>query len=69
MPVRIFCQCGTEVTDTVSMWDLKTRSVFWMDQNSPACTACSNRRVLVPDKPAWAPKSKGAEIKKKAALR
>jgi hypothetical protein len=51
------------------MWDLKTRSVFWMDQNSPACDACSNRRVLVPNKPAWAPKSKGAEIKKKAAVR
>jgi hypothetical protein len=69
MPVRIYCQCGTDVTDTVSMWDFKTRSVFWMDQNSPACAVCSGRHVLVPDKQTWATKSKSTEIKKKAAVR
>jgi hypothetical protein len=70
MPVRIFCQCGKDITNTVSMWDMKTRSVFWMDQHSPSCAACSKRRVLAPAKPAWAPRSAGAEAgRKKAAAR
>jgi hypothetical protein len=65
MPVKIYCQCGTDVTDTVSEWDRKTRTVFWMHEHSPVCAACSQRRVLVPDKQAWAPKTKTAEYKKK----
>jgi hypothetical protein len=43
MSVRIFCKCGTEVTSEVSLWDRKTRSVFWMDQNAPSCSACLKR--------------------------
>lgn len=45
MPVRIFCRCGTEVTNEISAWDRKTRSLFWMDQNPPSCAACLKRRA------------------------
>lgn len=69
MPVRIFCQCGTEVTNTVSMWDRKTRSVFWMDQHSPSCAACQEPRAVSSVKRDWLPGSRGVEARKKVAVR
>ncbi len=69
MSVRIFCKCGMEVTNTVSTWDRKTRSVFWMDQHSPSCAACLKPRALSSVKRAWAPGSRGAEVGKKTAAR
>jgi hypothetical protein len=45
MSVRIFCQCGAEVTQEISLWDRKTRSVFWMEQNAPACEVCQRRQA------------------------
>ncbi len=69
MPIRIFCQCGAEVTNAVSMWDLKTRSVFWMDQHSPSCAACLKPRTVSSVKSAWEPGSRGVEARKKAAVR
>lgn len=69
MPVRIFCQCGTEVTDTVSMWDRKTRSVFWMDQHSPSCAACLKPRALPAVERVWEPNSRAVQARKKAAAR
>lgn len=69
MPVRIFCQCGKEVTDTVSIWDRKTRSVFWMDQHAPSCAACLKPRAVSSIKRAWEPNSRGVEARKKVAVR
>jgi len=40
MPVRIFCKCGEEITQEIPAWDIKTRSVYWMDQHTPSCSAC-----------------------------
>lgn len=40
MPVRIFCKCGEEITQEISPWDIKTRSVYWMDQHTSSCLAC-----------------------------
>ncbi len=65
MSVKIFCKCGTEITDEISMWDRKTRTVFWMDQHAPPCRACRKPRALSPDKRPWAPNGRGAEVRKK----
>lgn len=70
MPVRIFCQCGAEVTNAVSMWDRKTRSVFWMDQHAPSCAACLKQpRAVSSVKRAWEPGLRGVEARRKAAAR
>jgi hypothetical protein len=65
MTVRIFCKCGTEITDEISPWDRKTRTLFWMDQNSPLCAACRKPRAS-PASRAWPPNARGAEARKKA---
>jgi hypothetical protein len=51
------------------MWDLKTRSVFWMDQNSPSCAACLKPSAMSSVKRALEPNSSGVEVRKKAAVR
>ncbi len=48
MPIRIYCPCGTDVTHTVSLWDRKTRSVFWMEGHPPLCARCEAKRQRVP---------------------
>jgi hypothetical protein len=45
MAVRIFCTCGAEVTKEISVWDRKTRTVFWMDEHPPLCAACQKRHA------------------------
>jgi hypothetical protein len=69
MPVRIFCECGTEITKEVSLWDRKTRSVFWMDEHPPSCAACEKRHVASPAMPARDPSPRDAEVRKKVAAR
>jgi len=69
MPVRIFCQCGTEVTNAVSMWDRKTRSVFWMDQHAPSCAACLKTHAASSVKRAWELSSRSVEARKEVAAR
>jgi hypothetical protein len=61
MSVRIFCKCGTEVTNEVSLWDRKTRTIFWMDQNPPQCARCRKPRVV--------PVARATETRKKVAAR
>lgn len=68
MPVRIFCECGTEVTNEIPLWDRKTRSVFWMDQNSPSCATCLKRHVP-PAGNARVPDSGDTGVGKKVAVR
>ena len=45
MAVRIFCDCGKEITHEISLWDRKTRSVFWMEQNPPSCAICRKQQA------------------------
>lgn len=55
MPVRIFCPCGADVTHTVSLWDRKTRSVYWMEEHPLFCALCQAKGrkepVLPPKRP------------------
>ncbi len=43
MSVKIYCQCGADVTHAVSLWDRKTRSVFWMEEHPLLCALCAAR--------------------------
>lgn len=63
MPVKIFCACGTEITKEVPLWDWKTRSVSWMDRNSPPCAACLESRMDSPTQSA--PVSRNADVRQK----
>jgi hypothetical protein len=57
MSIRILCDCGSDITDDISMWDKKTRSVFWFEENAPACRVCAVKKTmrLVVSAPAAAP--------------
>lgn len=61
MAVRIFCKCGTDVTSEISLWDRKTRTLFWMDQNPPRCARCRTPHAV--------PAVRDAEARKKVAAR
>jgi len=70
MAVRIFCTCGTEITQEISMWDRKTRTVFWMDEHPPLCAACQKRQSVASlIKPVQDSGSRPAEIRRKLAAR
>jgi hypothetical protein len=69
MPVRIFCTCGAEVTKDISLWDRKTRTVFWMDEHPPLCPACQARNAASSIGSARDSGSGGTEIRKKLAAR
>ena len=70
MAVRIFCTCGTEVTQEISMWDRKTRTVFWMDEHPPLCAACQRRQPVASlVKPVQDSGAGAADIRKKLAAR
>ncbi len=43
MPVRIFCSCGEDITETIPSFDRKTRTVYWFEQNRQLCIACMAR--------------------------
>ena len=70
MAVRIFCTCGTEITQEISLWDRKTRTVFWMDEHPPLCAACEKRQPVASlIKPFQNSGSWPAEIRTKPAAR
>lgn len=69
MPVRIFCTCGAEVTSEITLWDRKTRTVFWMDQHAPSCAACRKKTVVSSIKRGWQPNTRAAPPGKKVAAR
>ena len=70
MAVRIFCTCGREITQEISLWDRKTRTVFWMDKHPPLCAACQKwQPVASVIKPVRASGSGPADIRKKLAAR
>lgn len=69
MPVKIFCKCGTEITKEISMWDRKTRTVFWMDEHPPSCAACQERQAAASTESALGSGSRAAEVGKKLAAR
>ena len=66
MPVRIFCRCGKEITGLVSNWDMKTRTLSWMDQHTPSCPACRKKAETAALKRGWRPERHAAETDKKA---
>ncbi len=41
MPIKILCPCGADITEEISNWDKKTRTVHWFAQNDPQCRACA----------------------------
>lgn len=41
MPIKILCPCGADITEEISNWDKKTRTVHWFAQNDPPCSACA----------------------------
>lgn len=41
MPVKILCPCGADITEEISAWDKKTRTVYWFEKNHPQCIACA----------------------------
>ena len=43
MPIKILCPCGADITEEISNWDKKTRTVHWFAQNHPQCHACATR--------------------------
>jgi hypothetical protein len=69
MPVRIYCKCGAEITGDISLWDRKTRTLFWMDENTPSCAACRNKTTVSSIQRDWQPATRAAEPRKKAASR
>ena len=42
MPIKILCPCGADITEEISAWDKKTRTVHWFAQNDPQCSACAS---------------------------
>lgn len=40
MPIKILCPCGADVTEEVSAYDKKTRSVHWFEGHALYCRAC-----------------------------
>lgn len=66
MPVRIFCKCGQEITGLISNWDMKTRTLSWMDEHTPSCPAC-RKKAEAAQKRGWAQNARVAESRKKAA--
>ena len=42
MPIKILCRCGADITEEISNWDKKTRTVHWFAQNDPQCSACAS---------------------------
>jgi hypothetical protein len=47
MPVKVFCACGSDVTEEVPPLDRKTRTLEWFDTQSLLCAACRRIRGLV----------------------
>ncbi len=41
MPIKILCPCGADITEEISNWDKKTRTVHWFVQNDLQCHACA----------------------------
>ena len=41
MPIKILCSCGADITEEISNWDKKTRTVHWFEKNQPQCSACA----------------------------
>ncbi len=45
MSVRIFCECGKDITDRIPVFDKKTRTIDWMDRNPPVCDVCADADI------------------------
>jgi hypothetical protein len=41
MAVKIFCSCGTDITDEIPAYDKKTRTLHWFESNGAQCASCA----------------------------
>lgn len=44
MPVKVFCACGTDLTNEVPALDKKTRTLEWFDVQALLCSDCRRKR-------------------------
>lgn len=67
MSVRIFCECGKDITDQIPVYDKKTRTIDWMDRNPPVCDSCAD--VDIQQEPVTTPALQHPVASKRAGRR
>jgi hypothetical protein len=43
MSVKVFCDCGAEITHEIPAYDKKTRTLDWFERNGEQCSDCAAR--------------------------